>query len=30
MNFSNNDPRFTDWFYNPQYINPQVYRDYQA
>lgn len=30
MSFSNNDPRFTDWFYNPQFINPPAYRDYQA
>ncbi len=27
---NNNCPQFANWSYNPQYINPQVYVDYQA
>ncbi len=27
---NNNFPPFSNWAYNPQYINPQAYMQYQA
>lgn len=27
---NNNIPPFSNWAYNPQYINPQAYSQYQA
>ena len=30
MYYNNNIPPFSNWAYNPQYINPQAYIQYQA
>lgn len=30
MYYNNNIPPFSNWAYNPQYINPQAYMQYQA
>lgn len=30
MYHNNNFPPFSNWAYNPQYINPQAYSQYQA